>query len=85
MLHRHSHREERSVADREQPALARRIQQLAESGDYEGFNAIIGAITRDQELDPAALEVVHRDAEFKRRVTETCHDAWARKHASPKP
>ena len=73
------------MTERDQPTLARRIQQLAESGDYEGFNAIIGAITREQELDAATIEVVQRDAEFKRRVTETCHDAWARKHAPPKP
>ena len=63
------------MADRDQPALARRIQQLAESGDYEGFNAIIGAITRGKEFDETAIDVIKRDAVFKQQITDICHEA----------
>jgi hypothetical protein len=78
----HSHREERSVADRDQPALARRLQQLAESGDYEGFNAVVGALITQKELDETALDVVRRDAEFRNKITDACQEAWARKHSA---
>ena len=83
MLH-HSHREERPVADRDQPDLARRIQHLAESGDYEGFNAIVGSLTRETEVDATALDVLKRDPEFRNRITDLCYDAWARKHTQRK-
>jgi hypothetical protein len=68
-----------SVAERDQPALARRIQQLAESGDYEGFNAILGSL--DAELDAKSIEIIKSDPEFKHRITDLCHAAWERKHA----
>jgi hypothetical protein len=68
-----------SVAERDQPALARRIQQLAESGDYEGFNAILGSL--DDELDATSVEIIKRDPEFKHRITDLCREAWERKHA----
>lgn len=74
-----SHKEERSVADREPQTLARRIQQLAESGDYEGFNAILGSL--DDEVDTRGIEIVKRDLKFKRRITDICQEAWDRKHA----
>jgi hypothetical protein len=67
------------MADRDHPALARRIQQLAESGDYEGFNAIVGTLS--DERDVVGIDVIKRDPEFKHRITEMCHDAWERKHA----
>ena len=67
------------MAERDQPALARRIQQLAESGDYEGFNAILGSL--DDELDAATIEIMKSDPEFKHRITDTCREAWERKHA----
>jgi hypothetical protein len=67
------------LADRDQQTLARRIQQLAESGDYEGFNAILGSL--DDELDARGIEIVKRDVKFKRRITDICRDAWDRKHA----
>ena len=44
------------MAERDQPALARRIQQLAESGDYEGFNAILGSL--DDEVDVQSIEII---------------------------
>jgi hypothetical protein len=81
MIRRHSHREERSVADRDQPTLARQILQLAESGDYEGFNAIVGSL--DDAFDVTGIEVIKRDSEFKHRVTDVCREAWERKHAKP--
>ena len=80
MLHRQSHREERLMADRDQPALARRVQHLAESGDYEGFNAIIGALLKDKGFDDTALDVVKRDGPFRNRITDICREAWERKH-----
>ena len=67
------------MADRDQPALARQIQQLAESGDYEGFNAIVGSL--DDALDVTSIEVIKRDLEFKHRITDICREAWERKHA----
>jgi hypothetical protein len=71
------------VVDRDHPALARRIQQLAESGDYEGFNAIIGTLIKENEFDTAAMDAVKADGEFRNRVTDICHEAWGRKHARP--
>jgi hypothetical protein len=79
MLH-HSHREDRSVADRDQPTLARRVQRLAESGDYEGFNAIVGSLARERDFDLTAIDVIKRDTEFRNRITDVCHDAYDRKH-----
>jgi hypothetical protein len=84
MLHRHSHREERSVVDRDQPNVARRIQQLAESGDYEGFNAIVGALIKDKEFDETELDVVRRDNDFRNKITDISQEAWVRKHAPRK-
>ena len=67
------------MAGRDQPALARRIQQLAESGDYEGFNAILG--TLDDQVDAQSIEIIKSDPEFKQRITDLCREAWDRKHA----
>lgn len=71
------------MADRDQPALARDIRRLAESGDFEGFNAVVGAIERQNTFDAVAIDVVKRDAEFRDRITDTCRDAWQRKRRSP--
>ena len=84
MLHRFSHREERSVADRDHPALARQIQHLAESGDYEGFNAVVGGLMRESEFDAVAIDVIKRDTEFRSRITDICSAAWERKRAPRK-
>ena len=84
MLQRQSHREERPVADRDQPTLARRIQQLAESGEYEGYNAIVGWLVREEAANEVEIAVTKRDAEFRNRITDLCHDAWERKHAARK-
>ena len=81
MLQRRSHREERRVADRDQPSLARRIEELAESGDYEGFNAIAGALSKRGEFDAPAIAMISRDVEFRNRITDICHEAWKRKHS----
>jgi hypothetical protein len=78
-----SHREERVVAHRDQPALAREIQRLAESGDFEGFNAVIGEIERKSTFDAVAIDFVKRDPEFRNRITDTCREAWRRKQSSP--
>ena len=67
------------MAERDEPALARRIQQLAESGDYEGFNAIMGSLV--DELDATSIEIIKRDPGFKHRITDLCREAWDRKHA----
>ena len=77
---RRSHRTASSVSDRDQAAVARRIQQLAESGEYEGFNAIIGALTREKEFTSVLIELITRDADFKREITDLCHEMWERKH-----
>jgi hypothetical protein len=69
------------VAERDQPTLAHRIQQLAESGDYEGFNAIVGSL--DEEVDARSIEIIKSDPEFKHRITDLCRAAWDRKHAPP--
>ena len=71
------------MADRGQSTLAHRIQELAESGDQEGFNAIIGALMKDKEFDAMAIDIVRRDAEFRNRITDICHEAWERKHVRP--
>ena len=69
------------MADRDQSTLARRIQQLAESGDYAGFNAIVGTLKKSNEFDATAIDVIARDVEFRNRITDLCHEAWERKHA----
>ena len=71
------------MTDRDQPALAHRIQELAESGDYEGFNAIVGALRQGAEFDATATDIIGRDPLFKHRITDVCHEAWERKHARP--
>jgi hypothetical protein len=68
------------MAERDQPTLARRVQQLAESGDYEGFNAIVGALIRENEFDATTIDVIKRDIEFRKKITEICREAWERKH-----
>ncbi len=72
------------MADRDHPALARQIQHLAESGDYEGFNAVIGALMRESEFDAVSIDVIKRDAEFRSRITDICSAAWERKQAPRK-
>jgi hypothetical protein len=72
------------VADRDHPALARQIQHLAESGDYEGFNAVIGGLMRKSEFDAVAIDVIKRDTEFRSRITDICSAAWERKQAPRK-
>jgi hypothetical protein len=57
----------------------RHIQRLADSGDFEGFNAVIGALS--DAYDATAIAVITRDAEFRFMVTERCQEAWTRKHA----
>ena len=68
------------MPDRDHPALARRMQELAESGDYEGFNAIVGALIREKEFDATEIDIIKRDAEFRNRVTDICREARDRKH-----
>ena len=68
------------MPDRDQPTLARRMQQLAESGDYEGFNAIVGALAKEKEFDATEIDTIKRDAEFRNRITDICREAWAREH-----
>ena len=60
-------------------ALVERVRQLAESGDYAGFNAVLGALRN--EFDWAELDVAKRAPEFRRDVADICHEAWQRKHA----
>ena len=68
------------MPDRDHPALARRMQELAESGDYEGFNAIVGALIREKEFDATEIDIIKRDAEFRNRVTDICREARDRQH-----
>ena len=70
MLHRYSHREERSVADRDHPALARQIQHLG--------------LMRENEFDAVSIDVIKRDTEFRSRITDICSAAWERKQAPRK-
>lgn len=84
MLARMSHREERAVADRDQPALAREIQRLAESGDYEGFNAIVGTLIKQKEFDATAIDIAKRDTEFRNWITDICRLSWERKRTPRK-
>ena len=56
------------------------MQELAEFGDYEGFNAIVGAPIKENEFDAIEIDIINRDAEFRNRVTDICREAWARKH-----
>ena len=72
------------MADRDHPALARQIQHLAESGDYEGFNAVIGGLMRESEFDAVAIDLIKRDTEFRSRITDICSAAWERKQAPRK-
>ena len=61
-------------------ALARRAQQLAESGDYEGFSAVGGALIREATSRAQAIETLKLNGEFRVRITKTCREAWRRKH-----
>jgi hypothetical protein len=72
------------VADRDHATLARRIQQLADSGEYEGFNAIVGWLVKEKEADELEIAVIKRDVEFRNRITDLCHEAWERRHAARK-
>ena len=66
------------MTDRYEAPLIRRIEELACSGDYEGFNAIVGALAGS--FDDTAIDVIKRDAGFRHQVTEACQTAWQRKH-----
>jgi len=33
-----------------------------------------------KEVDPKAIEILKRDAEFRNRITDICYDTWARQH-----
>jgi hypothetical protein len=67
------------MTSRNTSTLVARIQQLAESGDYEGFNAIVGALTDD--FDASEIDMIKRDAVFRNRITDVCYEAWHRKHS----
>ena len=56
------------------------MQELAESGDYEGFNALVGALISEKEFDATEIDIIKRDAEFRNRITDICREAWDRKH-----
>jgi hypothetical protein len=60
-------------------AIARRAQELAESGEFEGFNALGGMLT--DEFGAVAVDVLRRDLELKRVITDRCQQAWERKHS----
>jgi hypothetical protein len=55
---------------------------LAESGDYEGFNAIVGVLMKENDFAATAIDVLRRDPELKHRITDICREAWQRKQAS---
>jgi hypothetical protein len=55
------------------------MQQLAASGDYPGFNAVIGALK--DELSHMEVDLIKRDVELRCDISDTCHSVWQRKHA----
>ena len=67
------------MTSRDKDALVARIRQLAESGDYAGFNAVIGALK--DELSHMEVDLIKRDVELRCDISDTCHSAWQRKHA----
>jgi hypothetical protein len=68
------------MTNRDNSPLVARIEQLAQTGDYEGFNAILGALLG--EFDADRLEAVRQDVVFKHRITDLCYEAWRRKQSS---
>jgi hypothetical protein len=66
--------------DREKPEIAARAQDLADSCEFEGFNALSAVLLREYDL----MEVEHlrRDHEFRHAITERCKAAWERMKAS---
>ena len=66
------------MSDSEREDIARRAQDLAKSGDFEGFNALSSVL--ESEYSTRAVDVLRRDYEFRRSITEICRAAWARKH-----
>jgi len=69
------------MTDPKNDTLVLRIEQLAGAGKYEGFNAIAGALLKDKEFEEAEIDAIRRDGEFRNRITDTCQEAWARRHA----
>ena len=67
------------MRDRDAKTIARRAQELATSGDYEGFNSMVSTLAG--EFDALAVDVLKRDMELRSLVTEVCRAAWERKHA----
>jgi hypothetical protein len=50
--------------------VVQRAQELAASGDFEGFNALSPALTR--EFGERAVESLRRDYELRFKLTELC-------------
>jgi hypothetical protein len=61
-------------------SIAQRAQELASSGEFEGFNALIATLT--QEFGALEVERLRRDAVVRRAITDLCRAAWERKHPS---
>ena len=56
----------------------------AESGEFEGFNALSRILT--EEFGAVAVDVLRRDLEIKYEIADRCIEAWDRehtKHAAP--
>jgi hypothetical protein len=66
------------MGDSEREDIARRAQELANSGDFEGFNALSSVL--ENEYSARAVDPLRRDQEFRRSITERCQVAWTRKH-----
>jgi hypothetical protein len=74
-----SYDSEASMTNRDKPPLVARIEELAESGDYEGLNAVLGALSG--EFDAAQLEAVKQDVVFRHRIIDLCYESWRRKRS----
>ena len=67
------------MGEAEEIAIRTRAQDLAESGEYEGFNVL--SATLDTEFGAVAVDVVRRDTPFRDALTDTCQAAWARRRS----
>jgi hypothetical protein len=65
------------VSGAEKPPIAKRAQALANSGDFEGFNALLP--TLEKEYDAADVARLRRDMEVRRALTDLCAAARDRK------
>ncbi len=61
--------------------VATRAQQLASSGVFEGFNALVPTLER--EFGEVDVDRLRRDATVRNAITDVCQEAWRRALTTP--